>query len=308
MADALYGPHGFYVQPDVPARNFRTSSHASPAWSQAIVRLATRVDEALGSPEPFTVVDVGAGGGELLDALAVLAPPRWSLLGVDVAPRPVSLPASVDWQPEPPATFTGVLIATELLDVVPVDVVELTGNGPRIVEVTSDGLESLGDPVSGPDLAWLHEWWQLAEIGDRAEIGRSRDEMWRSLTARLERGLALAIDYAAIPSRDVAGTLTGYREGRQVVPVPDGSCDVTSHVMFDSCVVEGDLVITQREALQSLGVAGARPSYDGNPTAYLAAMSSAGAAAELLEPSGLGGFTWLIHAKGVEHPIQLNRS
>jgi hypothetical protein len=49
--------------------------------------------------------------------------------------------------------------------------------------------------------------------------------------------------------------------------------------------------------LQSLGISATRPAYNGDPTSYLAALSAAGEAAELLEPGGLGGFTWLLHTK-----------
>jgi SAM-dependent MidA family methyltransferase len=303
MAEALYGDAGFYVASGAPARNFRTAAHTSPQWATAIHRLASRVDDALGAPEEFTVVDVGAGGGELLAALADLAPPRWSLVGVDIAPRPPSLPPTVAWSAQPPEQITGLLIATELLDVVPIDVVELADDGPRLVEISRRGEESLGDVVAGKDAEWLQRWWPLAEVGDRAEVGWPRDEQWRSLIARVKRGVAVTIDYAADPARDVAGTLIGYRDGRQVVPDPDGSCDITAHVLFESLMTAGDILLSQREALQSLGISGGRPVYDGDPATYLSSLSAAGEAAELLDPAGLGGFTWLIHTKGIEAPL-----
>jgi SAM-dependent MidA family methyltransferase len=303
MSEALYGDAGFYVATGAPHRNFRTSAHTGEQWARAMHALAERVDRELGSPASFAVVDVGAGGGELLSALAGLAPPRWTLVGVDAAPRPAGLTETVAWQSEPPPSITGVLLAVELLDVVPVDVAERTSDGLRIVEVGRDGEESLGRLVAGRDAQWLDRWWSPAEVGDRAEIGPPRDETWRSLTDRLDRGVAVAIDYAAVPARDVAGTLTGYRDGRQVMPTPDGSTDITAHVLFESLTREADVMLRQREALQSLGLTAHRPSYDGEPTSYLAAMSESAAAAELLDPHGLGGFTWLVHAEGVKHPL-----
>jgi SAM-dependent MidA family methyltransferase len=119
------------------------------------------------------------------------------------------------------------------------------------------------------------------------------------------------VDYGVDPRRDVAGTLTGYRGGRQVAPVPDGSCDLTAHVLMQSCAAAVDLpdpqvltqLMTQRDALRALGVEGSRPAYDGNPRSYLAALQATGEAAELIDPGGLGAFTWLMHAKGVPLPI-----
>ena len=308
MHDALYGATGFYRSSGAPGRHFRTAAHSSPLWAKALGELATRVDRALGEPDGFTVVDMGAGGGELLAGLSATAPDRWRLVGVDVASRPESLPQRVHWLAEPPVDVVGLVVAVEWLDVVPVDVVELSDDGPRLVEVTHDGDERLGAPPSEADREWLARWWPLAEVGDRAEIGRSRDTAWSGLVATtLARGVAVAIDYAAEPSRDVAGTLTGYRDGRQILPVPDGSCDITAHVLMASCAdavrdVDSRLV-SQRDALLALGLSGDRPPYGGNPQEYVAALSQASAAAELLDPHGLGAFTWLVHARGLPVPI-----
>jgi SAM-dependent MidA family methyltransferase len=306
MRDALYGADGFYRSSGAPARHFRTAAHTSPLWAAAMAELARRVDAALGEPAGFCVVDVGAGGGELLGALSGIAPDRWALIGVDVADRPTNLPERVQWSTEPPRGVTGLLVAVEWLDVVPVDVVELAGEGPRLVEVADDGDERLGALASGEDAGWLQQWWALADVGDRAEIGRSRDEAWGGLVERtLSRGVALAVDYAADPVRDVAGTMTAYRDGRQMVPVPDGSCDITAHVLMESCAagvteVDGTQLLTQRDALRALGLAGERPSYDGDPQGYVAALSQASAAAELLDPHGLGSFAWLLHARALD--------
>jgi SAM-dependent MidA family methyltransferase len=305
MAAALYGEGGFYRSSGAPGRHFRTSAHTGPAWSAAIARLVQRLDEALGYPDQLTVADMGAGRGELLAGLAAGAPARWELVGVDVAPRPAALPDRVDWRSELPTDIVGLLIAVEWLDVVPVDVVELADDGPRIVEVDARGDDRLGGSVSPETADWLTRWWPLSEIGDRAEVGRSRDEAWRDAVARLRAGVAVAVDYAAVPARDLAGTLTGYRSGRQVMPVPDGSMDITAHVLFES-LLAGSLAVdtetmlrSQRDVLRELGLRGARPSYDGEASSYLTRLSRAGEEAELLDPGGLGAFMWLVVAKGL---------
>jgi len=308
MHDALYGSGGFYRESGAPARHFRTSVHASPLWAGAVAELARRVDMALGEPAEFTVVDMGAGGGELIAALAAAAPTRWSLVGVDVAGRPAGMPDRVQWLSEAPPGVVGLVVACEWLDVVPVDVVELSEEGPRVVEVADDGTKQLGGAPDPTDSDWLRRWWPLTEVGDRAEVGRPRDEAWAGLVERsLRAGVAVAVDYAAVPARDVAGTMTGYRDGRQVAPVPDGSCDITAHVLMESCAAAAadveTLLTTQRDALRALGVTGERPSYDGDPQAYVAALSRAGAAGELLDPYGLGGFAWLLQSRGMPLPI-----
>ena len=77
--DALYGADGFY-RSSRPADHFRTSTHASPAFAAAVTELAR--DRGLTS-----VCDIGAGSGELLVEIHRLEP-TWSLLGVEVRPRP----------------------------------------------------------------------------------------------------------------------------------------------------------------------------------------------------------------------------
>lgn len=295
MTEALYGDGGFYLAPGTPGRHFRTAAHTSPLWPRAWLTLAQRVYDALGGG-PFTVVDMGAGGGELIAGLAGIAPADWRLVGVDLAPRPAGLPERVEWRSSPPAGVAGLIVAVEWLDVVPVDVVERTSGGIRLVKVDDDGTERLGSTVDSP---WLDRWWPLAAVGDRAEIGQPRDEAWRDLVGHLERGAAVAVDYAVVPERDAGGTLTGYRGGRQVRPVPDGSMDITAHVHLHSCAGPDASVFTQREALRRLGVDGRVPPYDGDPTGYAAALTAASDAAELLDPNGLGGFGWLVETRGI---------
>lgn len=307
MGDALYGPAGFYRVAGAPGRHFRTAAHTGTVWAEAIARLVGRVDDSLGRPDEFTVVEMGAGGGELLTGVSALAPDRWSLVGVDVAPRPVGLPARVEWSRELPSSFSGVLVAVEWLDVVPVDVVERGDTDTQVVEVNGAGEERLGPVVTdAQDRDWLARWWPLAEVGDRAELGSPRDEAWRDAVGRIERGVALVVDYAALPARDVAGTLSGYRDGRQILPIPDGSMDITAHVLFESLVTDADtetVVLSQREALRRLGVYGRRPSYDGNATSYVNELSRAGDEAELLDRSGLGAFSWLVQPIGTSNPL-----
>jgi SAM-dependent MidA family methyltransferase len=308
MQESLYGERGFYRSAGAPARHFRTAARVGPQWASALLTLASSVDAALGTPEGFALVDLGAGGGELLDRLAALAPARWRLVGVDVAERPRGLAGRVDWQAELPERLVGVLTAVEWLDVVPLDVAIVDDDGGlRLVEVDARGNERAGALVSGDELAWQQRWWPVEEPGDRVELGTSRDAAWADAVARLERGVALAVDYAAVAARDLGGTLTGYRDGRQVPPVPDGSCDLTEHVLMESCAVAAGgtetALLSQRDALRRLGVSARRPVYAGEPAAYLSSLSAAGDAAELLDPGGLGGFTWLLHARGVPLPV-----
>ena len=314
MQAGLYGPGGFFVRDAAgPAGQFRTSVHASPLFAGALLRLVERIDAALARPKVFDVVDVGAGRGELLGMLRALLPDdlagRARLTGVEVASRPPGLAPGIAWRRDVPDGVTGLLVATEWLDNVPLDVADVDDAG-RLRKVLVDpvtGRETLGGLVDAADLFWLRRWWPAP---GRAEIGWPRDAAWAGAVHQVRRGCALAIDYGHLRGeRPAYGTLTGYRSGRQVAPVPDGSCDVTAHVAIDAVAVAAGTpyrLVRQREALRALGVDGARPPLDlarSDPAGYVRALAAAGAAAELTEPAGLGGHWWLLHTIGIEELI-----
>ncbi|MEU4150980.1 SAM-dependent methyltransferase [Streptomyces sp. NPDC026659] len=317
--DALYGPGGFYRRPEGPAGHFRTSVHASPLFAAAVARLLCRVDEALGRPERLDFADLGAGRGELVTGVLAALPAdvaaRTRAYAVELADRPADLDGRIDWRDELPDTVTGLLFANEWLDNVPVDVAETDPAGvPRHVLVAPDGTERLGEPLGdGPTADWLDRWWPLpAERGARAEIGLPRDLAWAAAVRRIERGLAVAVDYThALGARPPFGTLTGFREGRETAPVPDGSCDITAHVALDACAAAGaeasaaaaPRLLTQREALRALDVTGARPPLTlatTDPAGYVRALARAGEAAELTATGGLGDFGWLLQPVGID--------
>ncbi|MDT0381803.1 SAM-dependent methyltransferase [Streptomyces sp. DSM 42041] len=312
MTDSLYAPpHGFFVR-EAPGAHFRTSVHVSPLFARAVTRLLLRLDEALDRPRELTLLDVGAGRGELLaqvaEAVAEDDPHglarRLRRVAVELAPRPDGLDPGIVWQDvlPPPGSVTGLLFANEWLDNVPLDVVEADDAGVvRYVLVDREGRESAGEPVAGEDAAWLRRWWPLdAEPGLRAEVGLPRDVAWTAAVRTLRRGLAVAVDYAHTrAARPPLGTLTGYLDGREVPPAPDGARDLTAHVAVDACAAAAGgpwRTLTQREALHDLGVHGGRPPLSWASTdalAYVRGLRDASQAAELTDLAGLGAFTWL---------------
>lgn len=312
MHQALYGSSGFYLR-ERPHQHFRTSVHTSRVFADAVLSLLERVDSTLGRPPVIDLVDVGAGTGLLGACVLATAVPelgdRLRVTAVELSPRPKDLDDRIMWTPAVPDRIEGLIIANEWLDNVPLDIVEQTLAGPRLVMVDpKTGDERLGPDPEPRDLAWQERWWPLPCPGDRAEIGRPRDEAWASVIRRLVRGTAVAVDYAhPVDNRPSMGTMAGYRDGSGVLPVPDGSCDITAHVALDACAAAGELagaatttLTTQRDALRELGVRGVRPSLDlahADPRGYLRALGRSTEEAELIDPAGLGGFGWLSQSR-----------
>jgi SAM-dependent MidA family methyltransferase len=276
--EALYGPDGFYLRPEGPAGHFRTASHAAPeALGEAVARLASSIGAR-------SIVDVGTGRGELLTALLPHAGQH--LWGVDVVGRPTGLAAGIHWaeglESLPDLAFDDALvIAWELLDVVPMNILEIDEHGLPVTVLVDPrtGREHLGGPPASIDRDWIESFWPPGDLeeGDRIEVGRTRDRFWEALVARAPNAVAaLCVDYAHTrETRPGQGSLSGFRAGREVPPRPDGTMDITAHVAIDSVATVGGRTVeltTQARALAGLGIT--------EP--------------ELLDEGGLGGFAWLL--------------
>ena len=314
MEQALYGPDGFFRR-ERPVDHFRTSVHASELFAAAFGRLADRCGVR-------AVIDIGAGSGEFLAALARHSP-SLDLVGVELATRPPDLPSAINWVPElPDGVDQALIVANEWLDNIPVDVAEVGEDGrPLLVHVDpATGDEALGNPLTSDDADWLDTWWPLdgSKQGNRAEIGSSRDVAWAGVVSRVRHAVLIAIDYShRHGDRPPYGSLAGYRDGRAVRPVPDGSCDITAHVALDACAAAGEaagatgtMLMTQQLTLRRLGINATLPPRDlatSDPPAYVAALSRTSEAAELLDDAGLGSFEWLVQAVGTHVPELLGQ-
>src|SRR3954453_5795370 len=172
---ALYGPTGFFRR-ESPAAHFRTSVHASALFAGALVRMAR--DAGLD-----TLVDIGAGRGELLTQVHAIDP-GLDLLGVEVAARPVDLDPVIGWTTALPEAVDGLVVANEWLDDIPCHV---AGGDPHGVlgmvhGGPATGEESLGFPIAPPSVSsslrdWVDRWWPVEDglPGARVEVGSTRD-------------------------------------------------------------------------------------------------------------------------------------
>lgn len=202
-------------------------------------------------PGRFDLIELGAGDGHLLAALAALRP-RWSLTGADLRPAPGRPPSNFpfwieaawdertdSWSPsvEPwwsARTDPVVVIAHEWLDELVCPVVVRAADGWRQELVTAEGRTAPGRLVGGDEAAWVRRWSPQVR---RAEIGIARDRAWAHLARRLQRtgGLLIAIDYGHTrQTRPRDGSLVAHAAGRQVPPRPDGSVNLSAGVAFDA--------------------------------------------------------------------------
>ncbi len=347
MQYALYDPDGgFYATGGAAGRrgDFITSPEVGPLFGAVIARALDAWWVAAGRPAPFVVVDAGAGPGTLARSVLAAAPQcatalRYVLVEVSAAQRsrhaghlPIepAVAAAIGHAGEPdtdgptvaappgpvvvslaelPAVPVHVIIANELLDNLPVDIVAWDGERWSEVLVGVDGEEFVEVLVPAADVLaqWAGEFVPEPAPGDRLPVQRAA-QRWLAdaLDLLAPLGRLVVIDYTAttleLSARRWLRTYRGHDRGGEPLDDP-GSQDLTVDVDIDQLarVQPPTAVHTQTDFLNAHGMvvlvdegrrAWKRRAHVGD-LAALAARSRISEAEALYDPSGLGGFTVL---------------
>jgi SAM-dependent MidA family methyltransferase len=240
--------------------------------------------QALGGPDPFWVVEVGGGQGDLAadamwEAHSMGVPVRWRFIERfdrvrDWQRRRLGPSAgSAEWSMDlsgPPVI--GCVLANEVLDNFPVHVLAVTEAGDVYevyVDVDGDGFAERPGALSDVTLA---EPVRAAAThlapGARFEISCGVEAWCRDASLALTRGYLLLIDYGGLEP-DIwldhpDGTVATYgREEATPSPLDEpGSKDITAEVNFSavaraahSAGFRPEPVITQGSWLLTLGIA-----------------------------------------------------
>jgi SAM-dependent MidA family methyltransferase len=203
------------------------------------------------------VLEFGAGSGRLArDLLAELAaldclPQRYLILETSAELRErqralllhalPQLAPRIAWLDALPASFTGLMIANEVLDAMPVHIIRTRDDGidELGVTATAGAFEWSARPAVGTVLAIASDL-DLAS-GYVTEIHPTAHAFVRTLAAHLERGAALLIDYGFPareyyhPQRSTGTLMCHYRHHAHSDPLClTGLQDITAHVDFSS--------------------------------------------------------------------------
>ncbi|MBI4199860.1 MAG: SAM-dependent methyltransferase [Chloroflexi bacterium] len=330
MEAALYSPRGGYYRSarrSSPADDYFTAPSAHPAFGALLTLQLEGFWRSLGRPQPFTVVDQGAGSGVLgqdVTAYAQLLEPSFPRALRYVA---VDLGGAALARTSPPFQHlrsahlpfrhvVGCILSNELLDSFPVHRVTVREGRLQEGYVAWDGgrfVEELAEP-STPLLAQrlAEEGVTLAE-GQRAEVCLALDPWMEESAATLERGFLLTIDYGHLapelysPARSRGTLRCYYRHTLTANPYERvGQQDITTQVDFTAVVAAGARCGLRQYPLQSqaaflkhlglgvflrrLAAAGlGQRDRDANRMAML----------ELARPGGMGDFKVLVQSKGV---------
>jgi NADH dehydrogenase [ubiquinone] 1 alpha subcomplex assembly factor 7 len=236
---ALYDPEtGFFATGHGAGRaggDFVTSPEVGPLFGACMARALDQWWHDLGDPDPFVVMEAGAGSGrlcrEVLRAAPACAPAlRYVLVERSAALRdsqrelltvepfehalgPSSPDLSDGGMPMPVAgtgpivsaleelpalTVDGVVIANELLDNLGFDLVERSADGWLEIRV---GVTETGEfyevpvPASEEIVTWLDDL--DPPVGARIPVQRAIEEWIDDCATRLRHGVVVVLDYAA---------------------------------------------------------------------------------------------------------------
>ena len=260
MQLVLYAPQlGYYAAgarkfgDSASGGDFVTAPEISPLFAQALAQQVAQLFEQV----PARIVEFGAGSGVLArDLMAELARREVGLESYSIVEvssdltdrqraRLQGLP--VNWLRAPPDAFEGVMLANEVLDVMPVKLFVKRGNATfeRGVVNRSGGSFAFDERLASEDLAAavasIEAEQGVFPDGYASEVNLTAEGWMRSSGQWLARGALLVIDYGFPqreyyhPQRLMGTVMCHFRHHAHSDPLwMAGLNDVTAHVDFSA--------------------------------------------------------------------------
>jgi SAM-dependent MidA family methyltransferase len=315
MELALYAPGlGYYAG---GAQKFGREGDfvTAPELGSLFGRTLARQLEVLARP----ILEFGAGSGALADTLLSQHPYDYRI--VEVSPQlqarqQARLGTRAQWLERLPERISGVVIANEVVDAMPVHAVAWREQGimERGVSLSDDRLVWREKPAQGHLLA--HAETLSVPVPYESEIGLVARAWMREIAARLDEGVILIFDYG-FPRREyyhpqrATGTLMCHHRHRAHAEVfaRPGEEDITAHVDFtalaDAAVEAGLEVLgyaTLAQFLVNCGITDVLGAANLENALHYAPLAAE--AQRLLSPAEMGElFKVLAVGRGVKPPL-----
>jgi SAM-dependent MidA family methyltransferase len=287
---ALYHPqYGYYsTRHSGLQQDFFTSPHLGRDFGELLGEQFAQLWEILDRPHPFTLVEMGAGQGLLVQdivrylhrhhfecfaALEYIIVEKSAALIAEQQQRLQPLTQSWNqlhwrtWETIPANSIVGCCFSNELVDALPVHQIAVTAGQLQEVYVSlepSEGAIAFSEVIAAPSTAKLAEYFQLIDLpfpsdrypdGYRSEVNLAALDWLQTVSDRLQRGYVLTIDYGYPAPRYYSptrsqGTLQCYFQHRHHSDpyVAIGQQDITAHVDFTALERQGE-----RCGLQTIG-------------------------------------------------------
>ena len=302
MAAALYHPeHGYYsrLQGFGAQGDFITSPEVHPAFGQLLARQAVDLWQHIGCPDPFRILEYGAGSGALAQQLLGYLPAtQYTIEEASPSLRAVQqarLGSSATWTA---TDAPQLLIANEVLDAQPVHRLTVRDGTLRELRVDANLHWVEGEAPAGAH-AYFERLGLLPREGAIAEVNLDLPAWVSRLAQHMsEPSLAVILDYGypaeALFSRQQGTLLTYYRHTLGSDPLQRlGEQDISVHVDFTTLATAAHQaglqvigVTSQATLLRNLGV--------------LELHGDRRAIWPLVDPNGLGRIGVLFLGRGLE--------
>lgn len=248
MELALYHPElGYYRADDRfgVSGDFYTAEQLQPVFGELMASHVKQLASRLAQPERFSVLELGAGRAELKEALS-----PWHYRAFDW--NTASLPQS----------WTGLVLAHEFFDALPVHLLKRDGNfwEEMLVGQSPEGLYYTSRALEDPSLlAYARECEAYVPESTTLEASPQSAAWLQTISSFLREGFLLVIDYGYDVrelSRFPEGTLLAYQKHRtssDILTNP-GQTDITAHVNFNwltKCAELAGFVLETSQTLAS---------------------------------------------------------
>ncbi|GCL34121.1 hypothetical protein PA905_29090 [Planktothrix agardhii CCAP 1459/11A] len=344
----LYHPeYGYYSinKPKLGAEgDFVTSPYLGSDFGEMLAEQFFQIWEIMDCPNAFTLIEMGAGQGILAsDILLYLQkkyPDFFQCLNYIIIEKSNFLKAqqqhqlkknlsdsiSIQWcdlDNIPNNKIIGCFFSNELVDAFPVHQIIVQDQQLQEIYITLDSEVKFKEIIAELSTEKITDYFKLIDIdlcsnsypeGYRTEVNLAALEWIKTLTAKLNQGFILTIDYGYtaqryyLPSRR-EGTLQCYYQHRHHNDpyLNIGRQDITAHVDFTALQLYGkdwgiDAVGFTQQALflMALGL-GDRISALSQPSNYSISeiLQRRECLHSLIDPMGLGNFGVLLQSKGL---------
>jgi SAM-dependent MidA family methyltransferase len=344
MELVLYHPqHGYYASNSEQiskSGDFLTSPHLADDFGEMLAIGLYQIWQILGEPQPFSIVEMGAGQGLLAAQILGYSQHEYpdffrsiDYIIIETAPAMIGAQQSrlqdlpvrwCDWEDIPDRSIVGCFLSNELIDAFPVHQVIVTKDNLQEIYVTVGEKDRVfNESIDELSTDKIAKYWQLNQInllsdrypdGYRTEVNLAALDWLEQVHTKLQRGYIISIDYGYSadryynPMRSQGTLQCYYQHAHHNDPyINIGNQDLTAHVDFTALQNQGEFLglhtvgFTQQGLfLMALGLGKRIAAISSSSGEIQSLLQRRQNLHQLIDPIGLGKFGVLIQSQGLK--------
>jgi SAM-dependent MidA family methyltransferase len=334
----LYGYYASNAEQISERGDFLTSPHLADDFGEMLAIQLYQIWQVLGSPQLFSIVEMGAGQGLLAAQILAYSQQKYpdffrsiDYIIIEIAPAMIGsqqarlkdLPVRwCDWADIPDRSIVGCFLSNELIDALPVHQIIVTKDKLQEIYVTVDENRVFNESIDELSTDKIAQYWQLNRInllsdryldGYRTEVNLAALSWLEQVAHKLQRGYIISIDYGYCadryynPMRDRGTLQCYYQHAHHNDPyINIGNQDLTAHVDFTALQNQGELLglqtvgFTQQGMfLMALGLGDRIAAISSSSGDIQSLLRRRQNLHQLIDPIELGKFGVLIQSQGL---------